>query len=370
MVDIKTVKLSEDEQSFIRNYRQIEEVEREKGIKFFRCIGDQPHTEQFVAGIQAGRAKQIEDGKALLRECDINRYKPEVDKDFVVVDTSIGKELHDQPKWDKFDNNHFALRRRLVQIFLKVTNKLICSMRAGRRLTKIKYWIQGNKIKTRADMERKVAEDFKRAQNLRITDDGSNPMDNIQNIQFKFNFNEFAIRESMGKLALEYESNMASFLEKVETDPPCNFDDMVPFDTLEELDFEINAYKPLPLPPMSLYDPPFRKHAPKPGCEYESIVRRMAGEPDLERVQQEAHAQMELLKQDKKDVVSGAIVNMPAGFLKPVDYSVDLLLQAAQHPTLRQYVEQPKTSTTEVDPQFALFPAPRERSECLDEIQM
>ena len=59
---------------------------------------------------------------------------------------------------------------------------------------------------------------------------------------------------------------------------------------------------------------------------------------------------MELLKKDKKDVVSGAIVNMPSGFLKPVDYKVELLVQAGQHPTLRQYVKQPKTSTTEVDP--------------------
>ena len=54
-------------------------------------------------------------------------------------------------------------------------------MRAGRRLKKIKYWIGANKIKTRADMSKKVAEDFKRAQNLRVTDD-ANPLDNILNI--------------------------------------------------------------------------------------------------------------------------------------------------------------------------------------------
>jgi len=71
---------------------------------------------------------------------------------------------------------------------------------------------------------------------------------------------------------------------------------------------------------MSLYDPPFRKRINKPGCEYESIRRQMAGEPDLEKTQQQAHAQMELLKQEKKDVVSGAIVNMPSSFLKPMDY--------------------------------------------------
>ena len=89
---------------------------------------------------------------------------------------------------------------------------------------------------------------------------------------------------------------------------------------------------------MSNYDPPFRNQGRKPGCEYESIKRQMGGEPDLEKVQKKAHEQMELLKQEKKDVVSGAIVNMPSGFMKPLHYSTDLLLKAAQHPTLRQYM--------------------------------
>lgn len=35
-----------------------------------------------------------------------------------------------------------------------------------------------------------------------------------------------------------------------------------------------------------------------------------------------------MLKQDKKDIVSGAIVKMPTGFLKPLDYSVGLVLRA------------------------------------------
>lgn len=76
----------------------------------------------------------------------------------------------------------------------------------------------------------------------------------------------------------------------------------------------------------------------RPGCEYESILRQRAGEPDLEKTQLAAHEQAELLKQKKADSVSGAIVKMPAGFLKQMDYSVDLLLRPDQHPTLRGYV--------------------------------
>ncbi len=52
----------------------------------------------------------------------------------------------------------------------------------------------------------------------------------------------------------------------------------------------------------------------------------------------EAHEEMELLKQEKKSIVSGAIVEMPDSFLKPLDYSVDLVLRGDRHPTLREYV--------------------------------
>tara|TARA_B100000780_G_scaffold105642_1_gene73969 strand:+ start:79 stop:234 length:156 start_codon:yes stop_codon:yes gene_type:complete len=42
------------------------------------------------------------------------------------------------PKWDIYENNHFAMRKRLVTIFLKVANKLIIRMRAGKRLKSLK----------------------------------------------------------------------------------------------------------------------------------------------------------------------------------------------------------------------------------------
>jgi len=71
-----------------------------------------------------------------MRERDLGRFAPAIDQDKVVVDTDIS--LVDKPKWDAFENNHFAMRRRLVGIFLKVSNKLIIRMRAGKRLAKIK----------------------------------------------------------------------------------------------------------------------------------------------------------------------------------------------------------------------------------------
>jgi hypothetical protein len=59
---------------------------------------------------------------------------------------------------------------------------------------------------------------------------------------------------------------------------------------------------------------------------------------------------------------------MPGGFLKQLDYSVELLLRPDQHPTLRGYVSTAGTSSSEVDPQFSLYPYSRVRHEQLDEI--
>jgi hypothetical protein len=59
---------------------------------------------------------------------------------------------------------------------------------------------------------------------------------------------------------------------------------------------------------------------------------------------------------------------MPQGFLKPVDYNVDLLLRADQHPTLRPYCSTAGTSSTEVDTHFYLYPYERKRPEQLCEI--
>jgi hypothetical protein len=96
-----------------------------------------------------------------MREADISRFAPAIDRDRVVVDTDV--DLVDKPKWDAFENNHFAMRRRLVGIFLKVSNKLITRMRAGKRLAKIKERFKSENVKSKADAKRMVQEDWKTA---------------------------------------------------------------------------------------------------------------------------------------------------------------------------------------------------------------
>jgi len=74
-------------------------------------------------------------------------------------------------------------------------------MRAGKRLTKIKNWIAGNGIRTRADMQRKVAEDHKIAQNTRGGEAGADSTtaaeDDIANVRFTFKFDAHAITQNL-----------------------------------------------------------------------------------------------------------------------------------------------------------------------------
>ncbi len=67
-------------------------------------------------------------------------------------------------------------------------------------------------------------------------------------MKFVFKFNDIIIKDATMKLPLMYEASMSSFIEKVEANPPTNFDDMVPFESLEQLEFESEFYKECVIP--------------------------------------------------------------------------------------------------------------------------
>ena len=183
LLNLKNVKLSAEEQEFIKEYRSLEELEREKGIKFFQCVGDPPHNNQFVDNLQNRRQYMLDSKADEMRAKDCHRFSTEFDRDKVLVDTNALSDLVAKPKWDAFENNHFAMRRRLVSIFLRAANKLICRLRAGKRLDAIKAFIHEQGIRTRDEMKRTVASDYKKAQNTRLVDSSDSQTD-INNIKF------------------------------------------------------------------------------------------------------------------------------------------------------------------------------------------
>lgn len=150
-------------------------------------------------------------------------------------------------------------------------------------------------------------------------------------------------------------------MEKVEAHPVRGFDDLDIIEPIEQLDWEVMGYRPFPPGRVSNYDPNLDGKVQRPGCEYESSIRQRCGEPDLEVLQAQAQEQMLLQRKIleaeqeleneqredddepvvkkkivlEKDIVSGANVSMPKGFLMPFDFSLPLIL--GKHPSLRRY---------------------------------
>jgi len=187
------------------------------------------------------------------------------------------------------------MRKRLLDIFLKVANKLILRRRAGQRLTKLKKAFELNAITNRKECKKWVAEDWKQAALTNISSDDPSALENIENIRYTMSFTREVVAPDL-LFPLEFETNIASFMEKIDAQPVISFDDLEPYETIEQLDFEIEKYKVFDLPPVSSFDPKFSDKSWRPGCEYECAIRQRAGEPDLEKTQMRAHEEMEKLK--------------------------------------------------------------------------
>ena len=95
--------------------------------------------------------------------------------------------MESKPKWDEHSNNHFTMKRRLLNIFLKVTNKMIMQRRALLRLEKIKKRLRENGVTNRKECRKWVADDWKLAQLSNVGEGGDDvDTDNIDNIRFSF----------------------------------------------------------------------------------------------------------------------------------------------------------------------------------------
>ena len=147
-------KLQKDDQNFQKEFRRLEDLEREKGIKFFECIGDPPISFEFKENVYALRKNFISDKNDQMRKKDLSRYKTVVNNDKVVI--PVKNDLKSQPKWDVYKNNHFTMKKRLCIILLKAATKVIIRIRAGKRLKLIKKRLLEEKIFSREDCKKLV----------------------------------------------------------------------------------------------------------------------------------------------------------------------------------------------------------------------
>jgi hypothetical protein len=295
-------KLTADEQEFISKYRQLEELDKVKEIKFFECLGDPPITSEDIEFYKEKRQNFIDDTN--MQRFKNTKYITEADTDRVIVDTNLPMEL--KPQLDLYQNNHFELRKRCLNLMLKYINQMVIRQRAGKRLMQIK-----NKLKE---------------QHMNVNEEDKHIV-----------FNDWKFSSDIEHPKMPVEAGLTSIKEKVEGEMPTNFDDMLPFKPIEDLDFEIYNYKPFEVPKMSHYIPVLDEKPKRQGCEHEYAIRGPRGDP------------ASFIRPHKEKILS-----LPESIKKPFDMPRTYLIMP--HPTLRAYV--PLKKFTEIDPEFYLQPHP------------
>lgn len=235
------------------------------------------------------------------------RYVTETDNDRVIVDTDIPINMN--PQLDLYQNNHFELRKRCLNLMLKYVNQMVIRQRAGKRLMQLK-----NKLKEQSS--------------------------NMKGNEQDFTYGDWKFSKDIEFPKMPIEAGLTSIKERVEAEMPTNFDDMMPYAPIEDLDFEIYNYKPFTIPQMSHYIPVLDDKPLRQGCEHEYAIRGPRGDPTS------------FIKPHKEK-----IIEMPETIKKPFDVPRTYLIMP--HPTLRAYV--PYKKFTEIDPEFHLQPHPIHR---------
>ena len=221
-------------------------------------------------------------------------------------------------------------------MLLKSINKLVIRHRAGQRLVQIKQRLKDEAVKTKEDCKRMIKEDWKTAQNVFY--------DSQEDVKFELKLSNVGYQS----LPIEYEVNISSFKEKVQADPPRSFDDMVPYELIEPLDYEMSKYEKLPMPAGSNYIPIEDEKPTRPGCEHEYSLRSTRGDPTSSSLSPEQR-----------------IISMPESVMKPLNYPGTAVI--CPHPTIKAYLP---LQVSSVDNEFHLQPMVRLRPQIDDELGM
>jgi hypothetical protein len=195
-------------------------------------------------------------------------------------------------------------------------------------------------VKTKEDAEKLVHEDWKESRKVIVGEEK-------KEWRFEVDFRSRDIE--CIKLPVEYDLGAATFKEPVEATDITSFDDLVQYDPLEVLDYEVHKYEPREIPAFFNYFPTEDTKPLRPGAESEYSIRGVRGDPELG---------------DKK--AEDKFIPMPATMQMPLEYKPEKLV--VPNPTLRVYV--PLEKFSEVDVEHHLRPGVREEKDVLDEISV
>ena len=207
------------ERDYLNRFTRIQQLDKEKQIKFSQYWGDKAMTEQQIQN-EKDIIEEIEKirMKTMERQC-VERYNPEAFSD---VEVQFKIVLEKTVTWDDKQNDEHFNRRKALTRFMNAGTKVILKYRLLKRLQKIKDFI-GHRT-TRQEVKKLVDESHVKAldqqQGISISD------------EFELDFGMNSIQPSYFELQTE-DSNQKQIHVVLQPEGKTSFDDLTELKELE-----------------------------------------------------------------------------------------------------------------------------------------
>ena len=146
---------------FEMQYRTTEQMDKQKELQSYQCLGSEPVTDQYRSVITSKRENAQTNRLESLLADDKKRF--ETIASDTRVDVPVGFETAKVPEWDEHNNESFNMRLQVIDRFVRAVTKCLMRIRVTNRYNKIMQAIRQNGVTDRkscaawVDLENKEA---------------------------------------------------------------------------------------------------------------------------------------------------------------------------------------------------------------------
>lgn len=231
---------SNKEREFLNYYNNIDELVKEKDIKYVSFIGKKLLTDSEILDIVNERNNILNTEILNRRKIDMNRFIIETDTDKCLVKRN-DNELLLKSNFSFNLNDKFFKSRYYFSLFLKMMTKVLIRNRAEKRLQKILLMIKRNNIKNSKDFGEYVEREWQEYSMKDNTGDVVDINDNNNN-EIKLKFIPLkAVSRSVVYISNDY--NLEALKQVMNHENNINLEELKEFNKLERNDMEVLGYK-------------------------------------------------------------------------------------------------------------------------------
>jgi hypothetical protein len=219
------------EREFFAKFNEIMQIDKDKDIRMFRCIGDPDFSKEQNSNVENERLEYNTNQNNEIEYNGTHRFEKILDYDLPIYEAVMP---YYKSSWNTFKNDALKMRKLRLKKFMKCATKIVMRLRADKRLFKIKNFL--GSAKNRDDVKRLVIQDWQRADYL-----GSGKTNFVK---FDFEFSE--INVGFNSLPIQHDNKIDMINFQYDASIQIGFDDLSKINDLKENDAELLSYKGIP----------------------------------------------------------------------------------------------------------------------------